>query len=47
MKRETKKELQKRIEELEEYISDADGAYLDLREAQELYKKRYGKEYQY
>lgn len=47
MKRLTKKQLEQRIEEIEEIMADADNLYLDLREAQEEYKKRYGKEYEY
>lgn len=47
MSRKRIKELEKIIEEIEEFISYADSAYLDLREYQEEYKKLTGKEYEY
>lgn len=43
----TKKQLAKYIEDIEEFILDADNLYIDLRNAQDEYKKRYGKEYEY
>lgn len=43
----TKKQLEQRIEDIEEFMLDADNLYRDLRDAQDEYKKRYGKEYEY
>lgn len=45
--RETKQELQQRIELLDEAINDGDVAVIEQNEVQKEYKKRYGKEYEY
>jgi hypothetical protein len=46
-KRQTKKELQEYIEMLEEAIQDGDHAYQEKIGAQNEYKKRFGKEYEW
>ena len=46
-KKERIKKLEEQIQDIEELMSDADGLYLDLKDAQKEYKKLTGHEYEY
>ena len=46
-KRLTKKELENLIEECNDIQAQAEGAYIDEKDYQKEYKKRFGKEYEF